>query len=167
VSPPAANGSGAGIAPCRLIAEAAIATRGVVFDRRPGAGGTGVVCRGGCGVVVVEERRPGIDEPLDVCASVTISSSSAKFRSGSHSSNPSRQTSESPSTAPVPAFSRMAASRIGPTGTPAMPTYQSSPGVETFELCGIGAGRSSTDRLNARAIVLTGSAETGTADAGA
>src|SRR5262249_29897881 len=91
--------------------------------------------------------------------------SSGKFRSGCHSSNPSRQTSESPSTAPVDAFSRIAARRIGPTGTPAIPTYQSSLGVV---VCGadIGAGRSLTERANAAAIPVTFN-ETGPSPAGA
>ena len=69
------------------------------------------------------ERRPLTDEAR---ASFTISSSSGNFLSGSHSSNPSRHTSDSPSTAPTAAFSRMTEVRMGPSGTPAQPTYQSS-----------------------------------------
>ena len=66
---------------------------------------------------------------LEVCASVTIWRSSRKFLSGCHSSNPSRHTSDSPSTAPAAALSRITARRTGPSGTPPTPTYQSSLGV--------------------------------------
>ena len=50
--------------------------------------------------------------------SSTIATSSGNVRRGCHSSNPSRQTSESKLTAPDPAFERSPLSRIGPTGTP-------------------------------------------------
>ena len=58
--------------------------------------------------------------------SFSMASSSGNVRSGTHSSNPSRQTSDSSVTPPPAALRRSSLRRTGPTGTPLMPTYHSS-----------------------------------------
>src|SRR5436190_13933247 len=55
-----------------------------------------------------------------------MATSSGNVRSGSHSSKPSRQTSESSLIAPVAALRLSSLNRTGPTGTPLIPTYHSS-----------------------------------------
>jgi hypothetical protein len=67
-----------------------------------------------------------VSEVRPVPASRNIVTSSGNVRSGSHSSNPSRHTSDSSVMAPVAALRRSSLSRTGPTGTPLMPTYHSS-----------------------------------------
>src|SRR6187402_3973550 len=65
---------------------------------------------------------------LDTLSS-TIAESSGNVPSGRQSSKPSRQTSESRLTEPEAAFERSSLKRLGPTGTPLMPTNHSSAGM--------------------------------------
>src|SRR3954471_15735922 len=65
---------------------------------------------------------------LDTLSS-TIAESSGKVPSGRQSSKPSRHTSDSRFTEPDAAFERSSLKRIGPTGTPLMPTSHSSAGM--------------------------------------
>src|SRR6478752_6348407 len=82
----------------------------------------------------------GVSEPrtLDTPSS-TIASSSGYVLSGRQSSKPSRQTSDSLVTAPEAALERSSLKRIGPTGTPLMPTNHSSPGMLSGASDGTGA----------------------------
>src|SRR5579859_460369 len=89
--------------------------------RRPGGGGKGRF--EGCGPTA---GGAGVSDARPVPASLNIATSSGKVRSGSHSSNPSRQTSDSSVMAPEAALRRSSLKRTGPTGTPLMPTYHSS-----------------------------------------
>src|SRR5215831_1765988 len=68
----------------------------------------------------------GVSEWRPAAASRSRATSSGNVRSGSHSSNPSRQTSDSSVMPPLAALRRSSLSRTGPTGTPLMPTYHSS-----------------------------------------
>src|SRR5215468_6331584 len=68
----------------------------------------------------------GVSEWRPAAASRSRATSSGNVRSGSHSSNPSRQTSDSSVMAPEAALRRSSLRRTGPTGTPLMPTYHSS-----------------------------------------
>src|SRR6187402_172820 len=61
--------------------------------------------------------------------SSTIADNSGKVPSGRQSSKPSRHTSDSRFTEPDAALERSSLKRIGPTGTPLIPTNHSSAGI--------------------------------------
>jgi hypothetical protein len=72
----------------------------------------------------------GVSDVRGEAVSFSIAESSGKVRRGTHSSNPSRHTSDSSVIAPEAALRLSSARRTGPTGTPLIPTYHSS----VFEL---------------------------------
>ncbi len=94
-----------------------------------GVGGAGrtEVRGGGWGGRRPSGGRGVIDDRPDENASRTIAASSGKDRSARHSSSPSCQHRDSSVTAPMAALRRISAMRMGPTGTPLMATYHSSP----------------------------------------
>src|SRR6185503_12679257 len=105
--------------------------RGVTDGRMPlpageaGPRGSGECTRfGGIGAaalgVGVSDVRPAVADSLSIAAS------SGNVRSGTHSSNPSRHTSDSSVMRPLAALRRRSLKRTGPTGTPLIPTYHSS-----------------------------------------
>src|SRR3954464_3432278 len=80
----------------------------------------------------IEENAPppvggmGVSEVRAVDDSLSMALNSGNVRRGTHSSNPSRQTSDSSLINPADALRRSSLRRTGPTGTPLMPTYHSS-----------------------------------------
>lgn len=87
--------------------------------------------------------------------SSTMATSSGKVRSACQSSNPSRHTSESKVMAPTLALERSSLNRMGPTGTPLIPTYHSSAG--TVNSLKLGDSGAATACVNAPAKAPTGS----------
>ncbi len=116
---------------------------------RPPAGEGVWGARAGGGGGAVERINPGRVRDKLLIASRTLAASSGNVRSARHSSRPSCQTRDSSVTAPMAAFRRTSATRIGPTGTPLIATYHSSlaersdmsNGVDASSSRGCGCGR--------------------------